>query len=857
MKNLLIKLLILFFLSITSISFSNDKNVYIDSKGILRWKLNDKEVRLFGVNYTTPFAYSYRAHKRLGLSLKKSIDIDVNHFARLGLDAFRIHIWDREISDKGGNLINNEHLHLFDYLLYKLSQKGIKVILTPIAWWGTAWPEPEFETPGFSNFYSKVEMITNPKAREAQKNYLKQIINHINPYTKLAYKDDPSIIALEIINEPHHPDDTSMVKQYINEMYDVLREAGFSKPIFYNISENWNDAQAQAVCNSKVEGISFQWYPTGLVHNKMLNGNYLINVNKYKIPSENIKGFEKKAKMVYEFDAADIGASIMYPAMARSFVEAGMQFAAMFAYDPVQIAWSNTEYQTHFMNLLYTPSKAISLMIASKVFHNFPRMKSYGDYPNNNIFENFRVSYEENLSEFNSLTEFIYSNSTNTKPILADSLKLIAGVGNSAIVEYDGTGAYFLDKLRNGIWRLEVYPDLLWIRDPFEQTSLSRQVARLYWNKRKMRINLSDLSNKFSVIDLVYPNKNSFNVTDAEFFIEPGIYLLTAENVDKNKIKKYTLRKEKFLDGIYLPHKKSNPIEVVNNTPSYLFINDFRKFEFQIAVEKEIAEASIYIKRLGWRRFEKHPLIKIGSFNYIIKDSIKILTPGELEYCVSVKIDDKIFTFPNDIQSSPEVWDFYSDKLWKVKILDFKDPIVLFDASRDRKNIVFPQFSRTMRFLVDYKNGSDGENNSLFIKVNASKENEIPFGFQINVSNIIKPLKGRINNYNRILIKVRTDSDSLTTAKINFITTQGQCYQTKIEINKDWQDYEIPLSNFKEGSCLILPFSYPQFLPKIWEPVQISNDNKFKIDDIEFLQILLENYKSIDTSFEIESLIIK
>jgi len=49
-------------------------------------------------------------------------------------------------------------------------------------------------------------------------------------------------------------------------------------------------------------------------------------------------GFDKKAKMVYEFDAADVGGSYMYPAIVRSFREVGMQFAAMFSYDPVQIA---------------------------------------------------------------------------------------------------------------------------------------------------------------------------------------------------------------------------------------------------------------------------------------------------------------------------------------------------------------------------------------------------------------------------------------------------------------------------------------------------------------------------------------
>jgi hypothetical protein len=151
----------------------------------------------------------------------------------------------------------------------------------------------------------------------------------------------------------------------------------------------------------------------------------------------------------------------MYPAIARSFREAGMQFAAMFSYDPVQIAWSNTEYPTHFVNLLYAPSKAISLMIAAKAFRELPRGKSFGNYPDNTRFGNFRVGYENNLSELNSATEFIYSNTTATLPIDANSLVHVAGCGNSLIVQYDGTGAYFLDKLAEGIWRLEVYPDVL------------------------------------------------------------------------------------------------------------------------------------------------------------------------------------------------------------------------------------------------------------------------------------------------------------------------------------------------------------------------------------------------------------
>jgi endo-1,4-beta-mannosidase len=297
---------------IGSIAFCQEEHTqslaaYVDSSGVMRWKNTNEEISLFGVNYTAPFAYAFRAHKRLGLPIKKAIDLDVANMARLGLDAFRVHVWDREISDKDGNILQNEHLDVFDYLLARLAEHGIKAIITPIAWWGNGWPEPDEKTSGFSQSYPRLELITNPKAREAERTYLRQFINHVNPYNKLAYKTDTSIIAVEIINEPTHPENIQAVTDYINEMAEVLRNSGCKKPIFYNISQNWSQDQANAVANSIVDGVSFQWYPTDLVHGKMLTGNYLINVDHYAIPSDNVVKFGTKARMVYEFDAADVG----------------------------------------------------------------------------------------------------------------------------------------------------------------------------------------------------------------------------------------------------------------------------------------------------------------------------------------------------------------------------------------------------------------------------------------------------------------------------------------------------------------------------------------------------------------------
>ncbi len=151
---------------------SKSVGVYVDKQGVLRWEGSGREAAFFGVNYTTPFAYGYRSHKVQGISPEQAIDQDVYHLARLGVDAFRVHVWDTEIADSLGNVLNNDHLRLFDYLVFKLKERNIKIFLTPIAFWGNGYPEKDERTPGFSRVYGKQQAVVNELAIKAQENYV-------------------------------------------------------------------------------------------------------------------------------------------------------------------------------------------------------------------------------------------------------------------------------------------------------------------------------------------------------------------------------------------------------------------------------------------------------------------------------------------------------------------------------------------------------------------------------------------------------------------------------------------------------------------------------------------------------------
>lgn len=497
----------------------------IDNKGILHWKETGKEAAFFGVNYTVPFAYGYRSHLALGINPETAIDQDVYHLARLGINAFRVHVWDTEISDVKGNLLNNEHLRLFDYLVARLEARGIYILITPIAFWGNGYPEKNEATGSFSNVYGKEQSVVKEEAIVAQERYLSQFFKHINPYTKKTYGKDHFVVATEINNEPKHSGPKTLTTAYINRLKQAITHTGWTKPVFYNISES--PLYADAVAASKADGFSFQWYPTGLVSGHEQKGNFLPNVDRYHLPFDTIPGFLHKPRIIYEFDAADILQSYMYPAMARSFRGAGFQWATQFAYDPLATAYGNTEYQTHYLNLAYTPSKAISLLIAGEVFRNTPLFKSYGSYPADTLFGNFRLSYAESLSEMNTRERFYYSNTTASPPQQADALKHIAGVGSSPVIRYDGNGAYFMDQLADGSWRLEVMPDVVRLSDPFATASADKEVNRMVWKANTMTVNLPGLKQDFYISGLNQGNTYHAKTANAAFTISPGTYLIS------------------------------------------------------------------------------------------------------------------------------------------------------------------------------------------------------------------------------------------------------------------------------------------------------------------------------------------
>ncbi len=815
-----------------SAAADNQASTYVDSSGVMRWTASNAEVVQFGVNYTTPFAHAFRAHQRLGIPWAKAIDADVYHFARLGLDAYRIHMWDREISDESGNLVVNEHLQAFDYLIAKLKERGIKIVLTPLQFGNAAYPEGGAPLNGFSSKYGKEGCLENKESWPLQERYLAQLMEHVNPHTGLAYKNDPDVIAYEICNEPGHWD-YALTVEYINRMVKAIRDTGCAKPILYNMSHGL--PVFQAYLDANVQGGTFQWYPSNLVANHEQWGNFLPYVDDYPIPFADQPKFKTKAKIVYEFDSADIGRSYIYPAMARTFRKAGAQFAAQFAYDPMYLAPVNTEYQTHYLNLAYAPQKALSMKIAGEAFRRVPLFKDYGDYPGNTTFAGIRVSYAEDLSELVTDEKFYYSNNTATKPPAPERLAHVAGYGNSPVVNYPGRGAYFLDRLEAGVWRLEVMPDAIWVRDPFEKPSPKKQVTRIAWNEWPMRIDLPDLGAGFRAVGLNDGNDFTASANDRILLVRPGTYLLTRQGVTAkwkrdDKWENITLKEfvapVASVDQTYVLHQPVEEATAGGNLrltativsphsvegvdlvvyPPLPPVTSDRRIPVDARTQPGAGNAPGTGPRPAGGALTI-PMKQIPGLQFVAEIPGDQLLLDTLRYHIVVKGPAGNETYPAGVAGSPTDWDFTGDS-WRTRLVPPHAPVLLFNAATDSDKLTADHRNVRTDLVPSDRPGTS----ALLFVTRDLDEPEHDFSFRYFFRDKIRGRASELGTMHRLVLYGKSVTDTPCLLQLALVTSDGIAYGGMVTVQPVNGSYTVPIEALRKVRAPNIPHGYPVFL---------------------------------------------
>lgn len=185
---------------------------------------NGKEIRFIGTNIGMTGCFP--SHE--------DADKVAAELTRYGINIVRMHYVSHRTPKEGYPVLNSfiepVQLERFDYLFAKLKENGIYVYFQlNIARKATKANglENEKPLPYYKNGLDNFEYVLIG----LQKRFHKEILSHVNPYTGLAYKDDPAISMFELANE------NSIVYSWYSPKHHFT---GLSEPYKTRMIAMWN-----------------------------------------------------------------------------------------------------------------------------------------------------------------------------------------------------------------------------------------------------------------------------------------------------------------------------------------------------------------------------------------------------------------------------------------------------------------------------------------------------------------------------------------------------------------------------------------------------------------------------------------
>ncbi|MDX1933450.1 MAG: hypothetical protein SFU56_12645 [Capsulimonadales bacterium] len=208
--------------------------VIVRPDGHFGFEKSDRPVRFYGTNLCFSANYLEPAEA----------DRLADRFVALGYNTVRIHHYEGDLIEPNrpdSLTFRREQLDRFDYLMAAFKKRGIHIstdlyVSRPV--------KPE-EMEGLGDF--KAAVLVSAKARANWKEFTRRLLTHVNPYTGLAYRDDPAMAFLCVVNEPN-------ATNYFGGMNERLRERFVSEWTRWRIRTGRPDAPLPGSTNDGATG---------------------------------------------------------------------------------------------------------------------------------------------------------------------------------------------------------------------------------------------------------------------------------------------------------------------------------------------------------------------------------------------------------------------------------------------------------------------------------------------------------------------------------------------------------------------------------------------------------------------------
>jgi len=541
--------------------------------GVLRYAGDGREVALWGTNYYPPTPSQWTSVGKLDEEAKLDIKEDFDDLARMGVDIIRFHVFDTEISDAEGNLVENEHLDKWDFLVKQCNDHGLYLMVTPIAVFGG---RSGSRSDSFSMSIPRPAIVMWQEKWPAQVRYTRALLTRVNPYTGRRLVDEPCLALLEIVNEPDYWSFSEVrgsnprgnwlgeqvgrkamagvkaeweayvpapewrteevfsfyryetVRRYIDLMIETMRGAGATQPIAHNrYWHPWWDVH-QGIGDSQCDAVTFIGY-TNITQDfepPIADDRNSLSMLRRWWSNQGLEAcYAQKARAVYEFEPmATVKNISAYPAMAKQFRGRGAQIACQFQYDPKATAHANLAWFPHYLNLWHTPERMASYLIGGEIFRG-ARGLTYPTPEDNWVFPPGAVSDGKNAALLCTGDCYMQARPTDWQPLpVPDYVTRVLGVGTCPYFDYEGTGIVDM-RIEDGVMHLRIYPDVERLRYALHGTD-EEPLTQLVEREHPLTLKLPGWQD--AVVEKMTGERwMRVEVRNMTFTVLPGTYRLT------------------------------------------------------------------------------------------------------------------------------------------------------------------------------------------------------------------------------------------------------------------------------------------------------------------------------------------
>jgi hypothetical protein len=434
----------------------------------------------------------------------------------------------------------------------------------------------------------------------------------------------------------------------------------------------------------------------------------------------------------------------------------------------------------------------------------------------------------------------MYAASTRSAPPRPERLRRIVGYGSSPVVRYDGAGVYFLDKVRDGVWRLEVYPDAVPVRDPFEQPSADKIVTRAIHRSWPMRVELADLGKTFTIRP-VAGGTASPRAHDGTFEVRPGVFLLSASGPVERSSLPARLGNLAF-DEFHAPSTDPLPVQVVHDPVKEHPADRAVEIVARVVDDSPPDSVWLFVRPSGTGGYWRFPMRSVGSYDYrgVIPDTV--FREGVYEYLISVKRGTTVTTFPQRVGKQPWEWSFVTNEVWSTSIVAPRSPVRLFEPATDVHRLAFTRIGDNVR-------------QGIFRLVRSSRTGNPALHLEIPVVDGRSPsdytaslvVKDRLSSRGESLSNARALTVRLRglgprqTLHLTLMEKDGTSWSVPIDVDSGWTERTVPLGDLAAARGVLLPQGFPGEWA-YWVPPAAGrggNGDAIRATDIERLQLSL------------------